>query len=166
MKEHGSENGTPSPGFAAATEPGPANGRAMRERIRDSLVARIRARSDRLFHDLDEKARQHGWTMETGPFGLSRSYRNPRFDSLPGPDPSRRQPMPHRSRTPLSPGSRQVPAMINLLILVGAVLIASRLMRPLLRVAIALLVSVLGAILVVALAIILLVGVLTHGMLI
>ena len=56
--------------------------------------------------------------------------------------------------------------MINLLILVGAVLMAGRLMRPLLRVAIALLVSVLGAILVVALAIILLVGVLTHGMLI
>jgi hypothetical protein len=54
----------------------------MRERIRSSLVARIRASSDRLFRDLDEQARQHGWKMETGPYGLSRSYRDPRFDAL------------------------------------------------------------------------------------
>jgi hypothetical protein len=56
--------------------------------------------------------------------------------------------------------------MINLLILIGAVLIATRLVGPLLRVAIRLLVSLIGAILVMALVIVVLVGVLTHGTLI
>jgi hypothetical protein len=56
--------------------------------------------------------------------------------------------------------------MINLLVLVGAVLIASRLIGPALRVVIGLLIRLIGAVLVVALAIIVLVGVLTHGTLI
>jgi hypothetical protein len=56
--------------------------------------------------------------------------------------------------------------MINLLVLVGAVLVACRLLRPVLRIALVLLIGVLGAILVVTLAILVLVGVLTHGTLI
>lgn len=56
--------------------------------------------------------------------------------------------------------------MTNLLVLLGAVLVACRLLRPVLRIAMALLIGMLGAILVVTLAILLLVGVLTHGTLI
>jgi hypothetical protein len=56
--------------------------------------------------------------------------------------------------------------MVNLLVIVGAVLIAGRLIGPALRAVIRLLVSLIGAIFVVALAIIVLVGVLTHGTLI
>jgi hypothetical protein len=82
MNELGDENRTPSLGFGSQKDRRSAAGPAMRERIRGSLVARIRAYSDRLFRDLDEQARQHGWKMETGPYGLTRSYRDPRFEAL------------------------------------------------------------------------------------
>jgi hypothetical protein len=82
MKELGEENRTLSPAFGPLKDQRTTVSLAMRKRIRGWLVSRIRARSDRLFHNLDEQARQHGWNMETGPFGLSRSYRDPRFDAL------------------------------------------------------------------------------------
>ena len=82
MNELGGENRTPSRGFASLEDRRPAAGPTMRERIRGSLVARIRACSDRLFRDLDEQARQHGLKVETGPYGLNRSYRDPRFGAL------------------------------------------------------------------------------------
>ena len=82
MKELGYQNRTPSPLFASPKDRRPTAGPAMWKRIRGSLVARIRAFSDRFFRDLDEQARQHGWNMQTGPYGLSRSYRDPRFDAL------------------------------------------------------------------------------------
>jgi hypothetical protein len=56
--------------------------------------------------------------------------------------------------------------MIGLLVLTGAVFIAVRLIGPVLRVVIGLLARLLGATLVIALAILVLVGLLTHGMLI
>jgi hypothetical protein len=82
MKELGCENRAPSLGFASPKDRRSVVGPTTRERIKGWLVARIRACSDRLFRDLDEQARQHGWNMETGPYGLSRSYRDPRFDAL------------------------------------------------------------------------------------
>lgn len=80
MKELGEENRTLSPASGPLQDLRTTAGLAMRKRIRGWLVSRIRARSDRLFHNLDEQARQLGWKMETGPYGLSRSYRDPRFD--------------------------------------------------------------------------------------
>ena len=56
--------------------------------------------------------------------------------------------------------------MISLLVLIGAVLIAIRLLGPAVRVVLGLVLRLLGASLVAALAIIVLVGVLTHGMVI
>lgn len=56
--------------------------------------------------------------------------------------------------------------MISLLVLIGALLMAVRLIGPVLRVVIGLLARLVGVTLVVALAIIVLVGVLTHGLLI
>ena len=53
--------------------------------------------------------------------------------------------------------------MTNLLVLIGAVLVAARLIGPALRAVISLLVSLVGAFLVVTLAIIVIVGVLMHG---
>jgi hypothetical protein len=82
MKPLGCSSIAPPPGSASSENRRLAAGAAMQARIRAWLVARIRARSDWLFRGLDERARQHGWTMETGPYGLSRSYRDPRFDTL------------------------------------------------------------------------------------
>jgi hypothetical protein len=56
--------------------------------------------------------------------------------------------------------------MISVLLLIGAVLIATRLLGSVVRVVLGLLLRLLGASLIVALAIIVLIGVLTHGMLI
>jgi hypothetical protein len=55
-----------------------------------SLVAKITAwfadRSttitDRIFAEPDEQARRHGWSIEIRYGGMSRRYRDPRFDSL------------------------------------------------------------------------------------
>jgi hypothetical protein len=47
-----------------------------------ALAARIRTAADRLFAADDALAQQHGWQVEVGRVGLSRKYRDPRFDGL------------------------------------------------------------------------------------
>lgn len=42
----------------------------------------LRALTRRLFRASDTEARSHGWTVEARRGGLSRSYRDPRFDAL------------------------------------------------------------------------------------
>jgi hypothetical protein len=44
------------------------------------LADRLRAAGDRLFCADDERALGHGWEVRSGRFGLSRTYRDPRFD--------------------------------------------------------------------------------------
>ena len=46
------------------------------------LAGRLRETTDRLFQGPDERARQYGWTVEVKHGGMSRRYRDPRFDSL------------------------------------------------------------------------------------
>jgi hypothetical protein len=59
-----------------------------------------------------------------------------------------------------------VEAMINLLIIIGAILFAFRMIRPLLRIAISMLVKLVGFGFLIAMAIILVIALLSHGMLI
>jgi hypothetical protein len=42
----------------------------------------LRAIADRLFRNDDARARQHGWQVTARRGGLSRAYRDPRFDLL------------------------------------------------------------------------------------
>jgi hypothetical protein len=46
------------------------------------LARVLRNFGDRLFADADARARQHGWQVTRRNGGLSRRYRDPRFDSL------------------------------------------------------------------------------------
>ena len=46
------------------------------------LAGRIRALGERLFRDDDFRARRYGWDIEIRHGGLSRVYRDPRFDQL------------------------------------------------------------------------------------
>ena len=46
------------------------------------LAERLRAAGDRLFAEDDQKAREHGWEITSRHGGLSRRYRDPRFDTL------------------------------------------------------------------------------------
>jgi RecJ-like exonuclease len=51
-------------------------------RAADQLAASIRAGGDRLFREQDASARRHGWDVQVRHGGLSRTYRDPRFDRL------------------------------------------------------------------------------------
>lgn len=51
-------------------------------RYRQCLAARVRALGERLFRDDDARARRYGWRTEIRHGGLSRVYRDPRFDQL------------------------------------------------------------------------------------
>jgi hypothetical protein len=53
----------------------------MARRFAVDLLRRI-GRS--LFRKDDEFAREHGWQVQVGRFGLSRAYRHPGFDGLAG----------------------------------------------------------------------------------
>jgi hypothetical protein len=46
------------------------------------LADRLRAAGDRLFCSDDERAIRQGWQVRSGRFGLSRTYRDPRFDQF------------------------------------------------------------------------------------
>jgi hypothetical protein len=46
------------------------------------LAAWIRAAGDRLFREDDARARGYGWQVQVRHGGLSRTYRDPRFDGL------------------------------------------------------------------------------------
>ena len=48
------------------------------------LAAWIRTAGDRLFRDEDARALRNGWQVQVRHGGLSRTYRDPRFDSLRG----------------------------------------------------------------------------------
>ena len=48
----------------------------------DRLSRLLRNFGDRLFADTDARARRHGWQVTRRHGGLSRRYRDPRFDSL------------------------------------------------------------------------------------
>jgi RecJ-like exonuclease len=48
------------------------------------LAAQVRAVGDRLFQEEDDHAHRHGWQIEVRHGGLSRTYRDPRFDQLQG----------------------------------------------------------------------------------
>ena len=51
------------------------------------LARHLRALGDRLFFEDDARALRHGWQIQTRHAGLSRTYRDPRFDQLvPCPD--------------------------------------------------------------------------------
>ena len=106
MRRLDDEKGAPPRCSASPEDRRPAAGPAVRERISGRLVAWMRTRSDRLFRNLDEQARHHGWTVETGPYGLTRSYRDPRFDALRaqrGLPPASASAVPERG--PVPPGS-------------------------------------------------------------
>ena len=47
------------------------------------LALLIRAFSDQLFQADDARASQYGWQITTRHAGLTRTYRDPRFDRLP-----------------------------------------------------------------------------------
>jgi hypothetical protein len=74
------------PDTAAPARRRPTVGGTLRERMRGALTAWIRARGDCLFCHIDEQARQRGWTIETGRYGLSRTYRDRRFIAPSQPD--------------------------------------------------------------------------------
>jgi RecJ-like exonuclease len=46
------------------------------------MTALVRAIGDRLFRASDAGARRYGWQVKIGHGGLSRTYRDPRFDLL------------------------------------------------------------------------------------
>jgi hypothetical protein len=46
------------------------------------LARRVRSAGDRLFHASDARALARGWQITAGRSGLSRAYRDPRFDLL------------------------------------------------------------------------------------
>lgn len=48
------------------------------------LTRFIEAVGDRLFREEDARVGRHGWHVQVGHGGLSRTYRDPRFDSLRG----------------------------------------------------------------------------------
>jgi hypothetical protein len=51
-------------------------------RAADQLAAWVRAGGDRLFREQDANARRYGWDVQVRHGGLSRTYRDPRFDRL------------------------------------------------------------------------------------
>lgn len=67
--------------FSEATTVGTGRANPRRSAL-NWLAGRIRSAGDRLFHEDDTWARQHGWLIETRYGGLSRSYRDHRFDNL------------------------------------------------------------------------------------
>lgn len=85
MKKLSLEHAIRPPDSAAPARRRAAGG-PVRERMRGELTAWIRARGDCLFRHVDEQARQRGWTIETGRYGLSRTYRDRRFTALSQPD--------------------------------------------------------------------------------
>jgi hypothetical protein len=46
------------------------------------LLNRLEAAGNRLFATDDQQAAEHGWQITPGRHGLSRRYRDPRFDAL------------------------------------------------------------------------------------
>jgi hypothetical protein len=47
-----------------------------------ALAALVQGIASRLFRDSDAHARRYGWQVKIGHGGLSRTYRDPRFDLL------------------------------------------------------------------------------------
>jgi hypothetical protein len=67
----------PTPAIAC-----PAQSRFALATITAWFADRSTTITDRIFAGPDARARQHGWSVEIRPGGVSRRYRDPRFDSL------------------------------------------------------------------------------------
>jgi hypothetical protein len=77
--------GTRPPKQSAAGEVSGAaagRGRGILRPISGWLGSQVRAAGRRLFCQDDIRARQHGWQVEHGRLGLSRTYRDSRFSSM------------------------------------------------------------------------------------
>jgi hypothetical protein len=134
----------------------------------DWPCSRFRQLTDRLFRHQDALASQHGWTIESRHGGLSRQYRDPRFDSLSServmasgscehaPDWMELQP---------ARGQKEVKPVIGLLILIAAVLTALPALGQFLRVMTTIIVRLMAATFFITLAIIVLVALVAHGLL-
>jgi hypothetical protein len=148
----------------------------------------MRNPANSFFRSQDARARQYGWTVEVRPGGLSRRYRDPRFDSLARERMASfgdREPAPGWPELPtawrepamawLAPGlgakpelsEKEVKAVIGLLTLIAAAagLIALPALGQLLRAMMGCLVRLVAAVFLVAVALTLLAVLLTHGML-
>jgi hypothetical protein len=67
----------PAPAIAAPARPG-----SVLAKITAWFADRSTTITDRIFAEPDARARQHGWSVEVRHGGMSRRYRDPRFDSL------------------------------------------------------------------------------------
>jgi len=66
----------------AAREPGQATGpQSRRNRLMTWLAGKTRPAGDCLFRADDALATARGWQITSGRFGLSRVYRDPRFET-------------------------------------------------------------------------------------
>lgn len=133
----------------------------------DWPTSRFRLLTDRLFRHQDALARQHGWTIEPRHGGLSRRYRDPRFDSLPN---ERVQGCgcehtPDEMALQSAKGQGEVKPVIGLLILIAAVLTALPALGQFLRVMTTIMIRLIAATFLITLAIIVLVALVAHGLL-
>ena len=140
-----------------------------RRRWTDWLKYQFRLATDRAFQDQDARARQHGWTVEVRQGGLSRRYRDPRFDSLA----SRRatttashDQATHWMRPPVGHDEREVKTVVSVLLLIAAALVALPALGQFLRIVLGLLARLVAAAFLIALAIIVLVALMMHGVLV
>jgi hypothetical protein len=67
----------PTPAIAC-----PAQSRFALAKISAWFADRSTTVTDRIFAESDARARRHGWSVEVRAGGMSRRYRDPRFDSL------------------------------------------------------------------------------------
>jgi hypothetical protein len=76
------------PGFCQPHHPSPQTSRGggekpesawHRARMRARLLGAVRAAAESLFAEDDRRAGLHGWQVQRGPWGLSRTYRDLRF---------------------------------------------------------------------------------------
>jgi hypothetical protein len=67
----------PAPAISAPAHAGP-----ILAKITAWFADRSTAITDRIFAEPDERARRNGWSVEIRHGGMSRRYRDPRFESL------------------------------------------------------------------------------------
>lgn len=130
--------------------------------------SRFRQLTDRLFRHQDVLARQHGWTIESRHGGLSRRYRDPRFDSLTSERVMASSSCEHTHNCmelQSASGQKEVKPVIGLLILIAAVLAALPAVGQFLRAMTTIIVRLITATFLITLAIIVLVALVAHGLL-
>jgi hypothetical protein len=147
-----------STGYQDRTPMGPA----------DWPRSRFRQLTARLFRHQDALARQHGWTIESRHGGLSRRYRDPRFDSLTSETVMASSSCEHThdcTELQSASGQKEVKPVIGLLILIAAVLAALPALGQFLRVMTTIIIRLMTATFLITLAIIVLVALVAHGLL-